>query len=476
MSEHPRDPGNGYTPGRAGGSAVDRTSPPEPGAVRPFELPPIEPLGLENGLALKVLRQDRLPVATLALVLDAGEAAVGPEEAGLAVLTGEALEGGTRQRDADALARALEGIGADLAVRTGWDATTVSLTVLPERLEEALDLLSDVVRRPAFPQAEVERIRGQQQAALRQRVMNPGQVAEDAAMRWIFAEGVPFGRPLPGTVESLARMGPEEARGFVERRYGPAGGGLVAVGDLEPDRLIRGVEEAFGDWPAPVEGPAEVEASSAARHRRVVLVDRPKAVQSELRIGHVGVARASPDYFPLQLFNTILGGAFTSRLNLKLREERGFTYGVRSYFSFRRAPGPFLVGTAVGTEQTPQAVADALGEMEGLVEEGPTEAEVEAARDYLSGIFPLRFETTAQTAARLTELVVHGLPDDFLATYRDRIAGVTREEVHDAGRRTVRPEELLVLVVGDAEALEEPLRALDVGPVEVVEAPGVDGG
>lgn len=454
-----------------GSVAPDRTSPPEPGPVRSFELPAVQPRRLDNGLALKVLRQDRLPLATLALVLDAGESTVEPEEAGLAVLTGEALEGGTRRWGADALARALEGIGADLEVRTGWDATTVALTVLPERLEEALDLLAEVVRRPSFPSSEVERVRDQQRAALRQRAMNPGQVAEDEAVRRIFAQGSPFGRPLPGTVESVSQMGPEAARSFVERRYGPSSGGLVAVGDLDPERVAGAGAQAFGDWGSASGAASAAQGAPGDHGRRIVVVHRPGAVQSELRVGHLGVARSSPDYVPLQLFNTILGGAFTSRLNLKLREERGFTYGVRSQFAFRRAPGPFVVSTAVGTEQTPQAVADTLEGIEALVRDGPTEEEVEAARDYLTGVFPLRFETTSQTASRLAELVVHDLPDDYHSTYRDRIREVASEEVHAAGQRVVRPEELLVLVVGDAEALEEPLRELDSGPVEVVESP-----
>ena len=449
--------------------SVKRETPPAPGPVRPFELPPADARSLDNGLAVKLLRQKRLPVATLTLAVDAGEALLDGDEAGRAVLAGDALEGGTEDRDAHELARVLEGMGADLDIRTGWDATTVSLTVLPERLDEALSLLAEVVRRPAFPASEVERTRVQQQASLRQRAMNPAQVADDEAVRRVFAQDVPFGRPLPGTLESLADVGVQETSSFVDRAFGPGGGGLAAVGDLNPERVMAAVTDAFGDWASPTApmGPPR-EMAPGERRRRIVVVHRPGAVQSELRLAQMGVARSDPDYIPLQLFNTVLGGSFGSRLNLKLREERGFTYGVRSHFAFRRQPGPFMVGAAVGTEQTPQAVADALQELEGLVEEGPTPSEVEAARDYLAGVFPLRFETTAQTAARLAELVIHRLPDDFHTTYRDRVAEVAPEQVRDAGQRAVRPQELLVLVVGDAEALEGPLRELGAGPVEVV--------
>lgn len=450
----------------------DRSRPPAPGPIRPFELPPATSDALNNGLALRFLRRERLPLATLTLVLDAGERLVGEAEAGLAVFTGEALEGGTEDRGADELAKALEGLGADLSIHTGWDATTVSLTVLPDRFEEAAGLLAEVVRRPAFPSSELHRIREQRLAAIVQRRMSPDRLASDQAARYFFAQGVPFARPVAGTEASVEGLGPDGARSFVQQAYGPEGGGVAVVGDVDEERARALVEQRFGDWEPADRRPGTVEVRPRFRDRRIVVVSRPGSVQSELRIGHVGVARRDPAYFPLTVFNTVLGGAFTSRLNLSLREKHGFTYGVRSRFAFRREPGPFWISTAVGTEQTAPAVEEAVRQVEDLVREGPREDEVAAARDYLSGVFPLRFETTAQVASRLAELVVYDLPEDFHATYRHRIGEVTRDDAHEAGARAVRPDELVAVVVGDADAVQAPLEALGLGPVEVREAEG----
>ena len=202
-----------------------------------------------------------------------------------------------------------------------------------------------------------------------------------------------------------------------------------------------------------------------------MVVHRPEAVQSEIRLGHVGQPRSSPDYFPLMVLNTILGGAFTSRLNLNLRERNGFTYGVRSRFSFHRAAGPWSIATAVGTEVTADAVREAVFEVETLLSEGPTNEEVEAARDYIAGGFPLRFETTGQIASHIAQILIYDLPADYQATYRDRVRSVTRHEALEAARRCIRPEEMTVVVAGDAERVRAPLEELGLAPVEVEPAP-----
>jgi predicted Zn-dependent peptidase len=199
----------------------------------------------------------------------------------------------------------------------------------------------------------------------------------------------------------------------------------------------------------------------------VHVIDRPGAVQSEIRVGHPGATMKDPDHFALTVMNTILGGAFTSRLNLNLRERHGFTYGVRSRFAFRRSAGPFTVSTAVGTEVTAPAVREILSELRVMAEDGPTDAEVEAARDYIAGIFPLRVETSAQVAARVAELLVYDLPDDYHATYRDRIRAVTRDAATAAARRHLHPERATVVVAGAADAVTPALEALAIGPVTV---------
>ena len=447
----------------------DRSTPPAPGSLRPYEPPPVVREGMGNGMDLVLVPRPRLPLVTVMLVLDVGEAGVPEAHAGLALLTGAALDGGTRHRDGVALAEALEGIGTSLSVSTGWDAASAALTCPADRLGEALALLAEVVREPAFPEGEVERVRQGRLASIAQRKADPGSLADDEAARYLHAEGVPYGRPVGGTRESIDRMDRGLLADFAARAYAPRRGALIVVGDAEPAEVRTLAARHFGDWQGEgVTAPSLLNPEPRHRERRIILVNRPGAVQSELRLGHVGVPRSVPEHEELVILNAVLGGSFVSRLNMNLRERNGFTYGVRSGFAFRRGGGPFSISTAVGTDQTVAAVRETVFELETLLNDGPTEDEVATARDYLAGVFPLRLESTAQVAGRVAELVIHDLPDDTLATYRDRIRGVTREAAWEAGRRHIRPGELTLVVVGDADAIRTPLEALDFGPLEVV--------
>lgn len=447
--------------------SVDRARPPAPWAVRPFDFPPVEGRRLEGGLELRVVRLPRLPIVAITLVIPAGEAGLDRARAGYAELTADALEGGTKRRSGSELAEALEGIGAALNASAGWDATTVTVGCLADRVGEALELLGEVVLRPAFPAEEVARVREQQQARIRQREMDPGSLASDRAAELIHAEHLPYARPIGGTAESVERFGVEQAAALAAERYRPLGGGLVLAGDVETKAAAELAARALAGW----QGRSPDGRDFAVRARfpgaTVHVIDRPGAVQSEIRVGHPGVAMKHPDHYALTVVNTILGGAFTSRLNLNLRERHGFTYGVRSRFAFRRSAGPFTVSTAVGTDVTAAAVREILSELRLMAETGPTADEVEAARDYIAGVFPLRVETSAQVAARVAELLVYDLPDDHHARYRERVRAVTREDAAAAARSHVHPAAVTVVVAGAADAVAPALEALAIGPVTV---------
>ncbi len=351
----------------------DRSTPPEPAAVRPFHLPEVEGEDLAEGLRVRSLFRGEIPLVSACLLLDSGETTVPFETAGLAVLTGDALAGGTARRDAGALARALEALGVTLRVSTGWDATTLTLTCLADRFDEALEILAEVVLEPAFPESEVERIRAQRLAAIRQRRMEPSLQIEDECDRILFPVGHPYHRPLSGEPETVGALARGDALAFAEARYRPGRSGLVVVGDLRADEVLAKAESVFGAWKGVAdEAPGFPEPVPASR-RPVILVDRPGAVQSELRIGLPGPSRGEPDEAALEVGNAILGGAFTSRLNLKLREEKGFTYGVRSRFAMRRLGGSFVIGNSVQREVTIAALSEALETFERFVREGPTE-------------------------------------------------------------------------------------------------------
>lgn len=451
-------------------SVLDRSLRPPSGPIRSFDFPEVDRRALPNGLDLRVARMARLPVVSVHLFMRSGEGALSAERAGLSVLTGAALEGGTERRSGSDLAEALEGIGARLGVGTGWEGTSVSLSCLADRLPEALGILAETVLEPAFPAAEVDRAKEQHLAAIRQRETDPGSMASDAAQRRYFAPDVPYARPVDGTAASISDLTRDHLRGYADASYRPEGSGLIVVGDVDAGEVEQMAAEHFGAWTGVPALKDDFTVEPVTRERRIWIVDRPGSVQSEIRVGHMGVARTTPDYYPLSAANMVLGGMFTSRLNLNLRENNGFTYGVRSRFTFRSRPGPFQVSTAVGQDVTASAVREIIRELEGMVGEGPTDEEVAAARDYAAGIFGLQLETAAQVAARVAQLVIYRLPDDYYDGYRDAVRGVTTDAAAEAARRHIRPDEAQVVLVGDAAEIGPPVEALGLGRVEVTSA------
>jgi zinc protease len=447
--------------------ATDRSAPPAPAVIRSFEFPDVLGARVPNGLDLRCARLPRLPLVSAVLVLTASESSLDDREAGLSVLGAQALEGGTAHHTAGELAEAMESIGAELQVASGWDATTVAVTCLAERLPRALELIAEVISESTFPDAEVARARDQQLARIRQRAMDPASLANDWTAKLFYASGVPYGRPASGTHDSVAAFDHEIVRSYADRFFRPGGGGLVLSGDVDVNAVAALAERTFAGWTGTPPARREVASTPRFRERTVHVVHRPGSVQSEIRLGYPSVARKHPDYFPLIVANTVLGGAFTSRLNMSLRERHGFTYGVRSRFHFRRGPGPFLVSTSVATDVTAPAVREALAELERFAAAGPDDGEVESARDYIAGVFPLRMETTAQLASRIAELLIFDLPPDHHTRYRDQVRGVTPEAAREASARHVRPEQVTIVIVGDADVVRGPLEALGVGPVEV---------
>jgi zinc protease len=297
------------------------------------------------------------------------------------------------------------------------------------------------------------------------RSTEPRALADDSAARWIFADGATYGRTLLGDEATVDSFTAAECRAFHERRFSPHGSAVIVVGAVTADDAEREVRRAFGDWTGGQE--RQPAPSTEPRHDRttVHVIDRASAVQSELRIGHVGVPRDHRDYYALLVMNAIAGGAFTSRLNLNLREKNGFTYGVRSSFAFRRAAEPFVIQTAVASDVTARAVAETLKELRALQEGGVADEEVRNARDFIAGTLPLQLQTTDQIAARIADLHTYDLPDDHLENYGEHVRAVSSEDVVRVAREHLRLDQLAVVVVGNAAAVIEDLRALGIGDV-----------
>jgi zinc protease len=322
-----------------------------------------------------------------------------------------------------------------------------------------------MLRTPRFDEGEFERLKSERLNDILQARNDPSRLADESFLRQLYADGVPYGRVSAGTPDTVESLSVADARAFHAERYAPNVADLVIAGAFEPDAAVEMVEAALGDWTGSAPGHRRIDPRPRSG-RRVVLVDRPGSVQSELRVGLVGIDRRHPRYFDAIVLGALLGGVFRSRLNTRLREELGYTYGARSHFDPRRAAGPFTASAAVQTEVTVDAVRELLGQLDGIRDQAPPDAELSEVRDYLVGVFPLRFETTGGIAAAIEPMAVYDLPADWWQTYRGHLEAVGPADVLEAARELIRPDELLIMVVGDAARIGDELSAAGFGPVE----------
>lgn len=454
----------------APGTTLDRTRPPGRGPTREFHFPPVERRVLSNGLRLLVSPVRAFPVATLTLVLPAGGEAEPAARAGLGTLVPALLESGTTTRSAAEIAEAVEGMGVSVHAAARWDWAEVGITGLTARLRPSVEILADLVRHPSFPPDEVVRLRAERLAEIAQTRADPGGLASEWILRAIFAPESPYHRPLDGTPETVTGITQGDVVALHSARYRPEGATLIVVGDVDMTAAEGLANEWFGEWSGAADPLPPLRLEARSPKGRIVIVDRPGAAQSEVRVGHVGVARENPDFFPLLVMNAILGGFFSSRLNLNLRERHGYTYGVSSQWAMRRQGGPFTIATAVQTERTGAAVREILHEVRRMRDEPVSEGELADARSYLAGVFPLGLQTTDGIAARLVTLAAYGLEEDYFDRYRERILAVSAVQVQRVAREHLHPDRLDVVVVGEAAATRPELEALRHGPVEVVAA------
>jgi zinc protease len=450
-------------------TVLDRSRPPAPGPLRPFRFPPVRRRTLDNGLEVIVAENHAFPVATLDLVLPSGGLAEPEERAGLASLTAGLLESGAGDRDATQIAEAVDELGLALETGISWDTTLAGFTSLTSRLEAGMRILADLVIHPAFPQHEVERIRDERLAAVAQRRADPSSLADELMTHFSFPAGHPFGRRLGGPAATLATLTRADAADFHAAHYLPAGAWLCAAGDVTLDGVAALAERYFAGWAGAPPPPRAPDTPARFGETTVILADRPGSVQSEVRVGHVGIPRTADDYFAVTLMNAILGGVFSSRLNLNLRERLGYTYGASSAFGMRRLPGTFLASAAIQSEGTAHSVSEMLRDMRRMQDELVPEAELADAASYLAGTFPLALQTTDGLAGKLSSMAVYGLPDDYFDHYRDRLMAVTADEVREAARSRLMPDRAAVVVVGDAGELRGGLEALGIGPVRVID-------
>ena len=450
---------------------VDRTIAPQPGPPRPYHFPQVARRTLDNGLRLLVAENHNAPLVSVRTLIRSGADYDTPELAGLASLTGELLDEGAGTRDAVRLAEDLGLLGASLGSGADWDASYISVDSLSRTFDEAFAIFADVNRRPMLPEASLERVRAERLMELLQQRDEPGAIAGKRFSNLIYGNGT-YGNTVIGNPDSVARISIDDVRQYYAAHYVPNNGTIVIAGDVDTDRALDVASRFFADWPAadllerPQITPKTFDSS------RIYLIDRPTAVQSEIRIGHLGIARSTEDYFPLSVMNALLGGVFNSRINLNLREKHGYTYGARSMFAFRRQAGPFVVSAPVRNEVTRESVTEVLAELRRIRTGDVETMELEDTKNYLMGSFPSTVQTSTDIAGRLIDMELYDLPTNYFDRYRENIGAVSKHDVEHVAEKYIDPDRIIIVIVGNASQIREPLGTLGM-PIHELDIEGM---
>jgi len=421
---------------------------------------------LDNGLTIVIVEDQRLPAVSLTLLVPAGGGADPPGQAGTASLVAGLLDKGSRRRDADSMAVAIDDLGASYSARGGRDSMAVSLAGLAEDFMDLLALLGEITLAPSFPAGEFHLLRQRQLHALTRAMDQVATVAD-----WTFSRGLygdhPYGPPLSGTAASIAALAETAPAAWHGRHFVPAGSCLAIAGAIPADQALKAAADIFSGWQG-TPPPQASHQDPALAPRRILLVDHPQSPQAQIRWGHLGISRRDPRHDAAELVNDVLGGGgFSSRLMQTIRSEKGLTYGINSEFAARLHAGPFQVSTFTPTASVGEVLRDIDDLVGAFRAGGPTATELDDARRRLVGGYPLQFETATQVAGQLLEVELYGLPDDTLESYQDRILAVDTRQAADLARALLHPESALAVVVGDLNDLGSALA--DWGETETVD-------
>lgn len=435
---------------------------PKPGPNPTFALPAIEKTKLSNGLNVWIVKQSELPIVSMNMVFNSGGTLDPKDRSGLASFTANLLDSGTKTRSAVQIANELQAIGANLRTGSGWDSANVTLQTLTKNIDGALDLYSDVILHPSFPEDEVETLRKRTLVSLLQRKDNANAIANVAYGTLLYGKDHPYGRSLGGDEKSISAITRDEIEKFYGTNYHPNNATLIIVGDTDGKTIMPKLEKAFGKWEAGEAISTEPPAAKTFDKPGIYIVDKPGAAQSVITIGQVGVPRNNPDYFPLTVLNSILGGQFTSRVNMNLREDKGYTYGARTSWAFRKGAGPFEASADVQTAVTKESVVEFMKELNGIRGSIPlTDTELEYSKQSLIRRFPAGFETVGQISGQLSNLVVYGLSDSYFNNYIRDIQAVTAKDVDRVANKYLTPDKMAILIVGDRSVIEPKLKEIE---------------
>jgi zinc protease len=428
---------------------------PEVRPLEPFDAPVPQVTTLPNGLRIYVVERPTGSIEALELVVRRGSVVDPPGKAGLASLTASMLEAGSAGRTQTQMAQAVDAIGAELSVIAGEDATAITISALPTRLDEMVKLLSDVALRPNFDKAEWAHLKGHREAELLNQRAQPV-VAASLAFGAASYGGHPLGQPLLGTSASVKAISLQEVKDFYQA-FSPRESAIIAVGSARGADVVAAVTKAFGGWKPGKAGPSVkdvlAKAKAPAERPRLVLVNYPDKPQTVLRVGQPAVSRASPDYLALRVLNSVLGGSFTSRLNVNLREKNGYSYGAGSRFYFGTGPGPFITFSNVKTEVTGPALKEVLGELERALAQPLTPAEVDKGKALLAFDLVSQLESAPSAALALSQIFIYDLPLDEFRRFVPGLQALTPESIQAAAKRALDPSRMTIVVAGDESKL-----------------------
>ena len=443
----------------------DWTKQPVPGPEPTFAPPTARRSRLKNGVSVVVIENHTLPIAAIdVVVLGAGSASDPPHKRGLAAFTADMVDEGAGGLSALAISEEAGRLGADIAIGSDADAARISVSALTRTLDPTLDLLAKVVTQPAFDAGELERVKGDRMTSLEQRRDRPREVVALVLDEVLFGAESPYGHPGAGVRDDVKNISAGDVRAFHRAHWSPAATTIVIAGDVDAAAIAARLDAVFGAWRVPGAKAAAVPAVTQQKlAHRLLLVDRPGAAQSDVRIGRVGPDRRDKQYFAFEVLRTVLGDGFTSRLTQRLREQLGITYGINAQMQWRRARGPFVIGAAIVTDKTATGITETIKILDGLATDDVPVAELDKAKQYIVRALPRRFETNAQTAAAFAELVRHGLPDDWYAQVAPGVGKVTAAEVKAAAKSLTPSGSMAFAIVGDLAKIRPELDKLGLG-------------
>jgi zinc protease len=440
---------------------------PKPGPARNYRFPQFRDETLPTGMRLITAPVAKLPLATVLVLVNAGSTSEPRGKEGVAALTAAGLLEGTSRFDGAELAEKFEQLGTSLESGADWDSAFLKITVLSNKLEEATKLLGEAISSPVFPEREIERLKAERLAEILQLETEPRGLADEKFSEFLYDDESRYSRPDEGSTESVSSLTRGDVEQFYRLNYNSGATTAIIVGDISSENAKKLVVEAFRKWPSGSSQHQPLSGRARRNQKSTHIVNKPDAPQSELRVGHVGLPRKHPDFFPTLVMNAVLGGLFGSRINLNLRETHGYTYGASSFYDWRRGPGPFVVSTAVESEVTAPALREIFLEIDRIRDEKVSAEELSLARDYLEGVFPIRYETTAAIASALATLAIYDLNSDYYDSYRTNIRNVSEDAVLQAAKTHLHPELLQTVIVGDATTVRRSLADHRLGEVTV---------